>query len=146
MPNCETHLCSLAITDTLFPICPVEWVLERVNGYPVKDVICEDEQLDLVFSDGLVMTIEKVGRRVDEKKLAWLAYDPDEYLDAFCGAQLVTVSAIPAFGLTDTCYLELTFQTAESTNEFLAIVEFFSLFSLDQAKPITYFGDFDGPQ
>ncbi len=146
MPNCETHLCPLAITDTLFPLCPVEWVLERVDHHPVKDVIYEDEQLDLVFSDGLIMTIEKVGRRVGERHLGWLEYDADEYLDAFWGARLAAIAVIPAFELGETCYLELTFLNPENKNEYIAIVEFFSLYRLDQNKPITYFGDFDGAQ
>jgi hypothetical protein len=146
MPNCETHLCPLAITDTLFPLCPVEWVLERVDHHPVKDVIYEDGQLDLVFSDGLIMTIEKVGRRTGEKHLDWLEYDADEYLDAFWGAHLTTIAAIPAFDVGETCYLDLTFLNPETKNEYIAIVEFFSLYSLDQNKPITYFGEFDGAQ
>jgi len=146
MPNCKTHLCPLAITDTLFPLCPVEWMLERIDDHPVKDVIYEDGQLDLVFSDGLIMTIEKVGRRIGEKHLAWLEYDADEYLDAFWGARLGTIAAIPAFELGETCYLELTFLNLENKNEYIAIVEFFSLYNLDQNKPITYFGDFNGAQ
>lgn len=145
MPNCETHYCPLAIADTLFPICPVEWLLQRVGEHPVKDVICEDEQLDLIFNDGLVMTVEKVGRRT-EGRIAWLAYDADEYLEAFCGTKLIAIGAIPMIAPTDTYYLEITFQKTEPRNEYLAIVEFFSLYSLDQNKPITYFGEAYGPQ
>ena len=146
MPNCATHLCPLAITNTLFPICPIEWMLERVDHHPIKDVIFEDEMLELVFADGLVMSVEEVFRRVEQGELALLDYDADEYLETFCGAEMVTVAVIPAVDLVDTCYLETTFQQAGCADEYLAIVEFFSLYSLDQNKPITYFGDAYGPQ
>lgn len=146
MPNCETHLCPLAVSDTLFPICPIEWVFERVDDQVVKDIIFEDEQLDLVFNDGLVMTVEKIGRQVEERKLAWLEYEADEYQETFCGAKLVSVTAIPTSQPEDTCYLEIAFQKSEDPNEYLAIVEFFGLYSLDQNKPITYFGEEHGPQ
>lgn len=146
MPNCETHLCPLAITNTLFPICPVEWVLERVDHHLVKDVVFEDEQLDLVFSDGLVMSIEKVFRRAEGGKLAWLNYDAEEFLETFYRARVAAVAVIPMVEPVDTCYLEVTFRKEDCPMEYIAIVEFFRLFSLDQNKPITYFGDENGPQ
>lgn len=49
--NCETHFCPLAITITLLPICPVEWMLERDGQHAVKDVIFEDEKLEMIFTD-----------------------------------------------------------------------------------------------
>jgi hypothetical protein len=60
------------------------------------------------------MTIEKVGRWIGEKHLAWLEYDADEFLDAFWGARLGTIAAIPAIELGETCYLELTFLNLEN--------------------------------
>ncbi len=146
MQNCETHFCPLAITNNLFPICPVEWMLERLGQHAVKDVIFEDEQLELIFSDGLVMTVEQVFRRVEGGKLAWLEYEADEYLEAFCGVQLISVAAIPSVEPLDTCYLEVILGQPGSPNEYSAIVEFFSFFSLDQNKPITYFGDENGQE
>ncbi len=146
MQNCETHFCPLAITNTLFPICPVEWMLERLGQHAVKDVIYEDEQLELIFSDGLVMTVEQVFRRVEGGKLAWLEYEADEYLEAFCGVQLISITAIQSVEPVDTCYLEVIFGRPGSLNEYSAIVEFFSLYSLDQNKPITYFGDEHGQE
>lgn len=146
MQNCDTHFCPLAITNTLFPICPVEWMLERIDHHTVKDVIFEDEQLELVFNNGLVMTAEQVFRRTEGGELARLAYEADEYLEAFCSAQLVTVAAIPAVEAQDTCYLEVVLQKPGNPSEYSVIVEFFSLYSLDQNKPITYFGETYGPQ
>ncbi len=146
MQNCETHFCPLAITNTLFPICPVEWMLERLGQHAVKDVIFEDEQLELIFTDGLIMTTEQVFRRVEGGKLAWLEYEADEYLEAFCGVQLISITAIPSVEPVDTCYLEAMLGQPGSSNVYSAIVEFFSFYSLDQNKPITYFGDEHGPE
>jgi hypothetical protein len=146
MRNCETHFCPLAITNTLFPFCPVEWMLDRLGQHAVKDVIFEDDQLELIFTDGLVMTTEQVFRRVEGGKLAWLEYEADEYLEAFCGAQLISVAAIPSVEPLDTCYLEVILGRPGSPNEYSAIVEFFSFYSLDQNKPITYFGDEHGQE
>jgi hypothetical protein len=146
MQNCETHFCPLAITNTLFPICPVEWMIERIDHHAVKDVIFEDEQLELVFNDGLVMTTEQVFRRTEGGKLAILAYEADEYLEAFFSAQMVAVTAIPAVEALDTCYLEVVLQKPGNPSEYSVIVEFFRLYSLDQNKPITYFGEVYGPQ
>jgi hypothetical protein len=144
--NCETHFCPLAITNTLFLICPVEWMLERIDHHAVKDVIFEDEQLELVFNDGMVMTTEQVFRRTECGQLAKLAYEADEYLDTFCCAHLVAVAAIPAVETQDTCYLEVVLQKPGNPSEYSVIVEFFRLYSLDQNKPITYFGEAYGPQ
>src|SRR5512133_1478449 len=126
MQSCETLFGPLAITNTLFPICPVEWMLERLGHHPVKDVIFEDEQLELIFSDGLVLTTEQVFRRAEGDKVAWLEYDADEYLEAFCGAKLISVAAIPSVEPVDTCYLEVILGQPECPNEYITIVEFFS--------------------
>ncbi len=146
MQNCETHFCPLAITNTLFPICPVEWMLDRLRQHAVKDVIFEDEQLELIFTDGLIMTTEQVFRRVEGGKLAWLEYEADEYLEAFCGVQLISIAAIPSVEPVDTCYLEVILGRPGSLNEYSVIIEFFSFYSLDQNKPITYFGDEHGQE
>lgn len=146
MPNCDTHFCPLVMTNTLFPICPVEWMLERVDHHPVKDVIFEDEQLVLVFSDGLVITVEEVFQRAEQGKPTLLGFDADECLEAFGGTEMISVAAIPPVERADTLYLELAFQKPTGAMVFITIVEFFSLYSLDQNKPITFFGDFNGPQ
>src|SRR5690606_3385376 len=133
--------------DTQSSICPVEWMVERIDQHIVKDVIFEDEQLELVFTNGLVMTAEQVFLRTEGGQLARLAYEADEYLEAFCSAQFVAVSAIPAVEFhQDSCYLEVVLQTPGTPSEYSVIVEFFSLYSLDQNKPITYFGEAYGPQ
>lgn len=146
MQNCETHFCPLTTTNTLFPICPVEWMLERLGQHAVKDVIFEDEASELIFTDGLVMTTEQVFRRAEGGKLAGLESKADEYLDAFCGAQLISVAAIPSVEPVDTCYLEIILGQPGSPNAYSMIIEFFSLYSLDQNKPITYFGDEHGQE
>lgn len=43
-------------------------MLERVGQHAVKDVIFEDERLELIFTDGLVMTTEQVFRRAEGSK------------------------------------------------------------------------------
>jgi hypothetical protein len=63
----------------------------RIDHHTVKECHLRGRATGAGIQRRLVKTAEQVFRRTEGGKLARLAYEADEYLEAFCSAQLVVV-------------------------------------------------------
>jgi hypothetical protein len=132
MPNCAKHLCPLILTREKTLLCPVSWMLDRFHHTTIKDVLFEDELLNLVFQDGLSLRVYSPTRQDDLGQWIRLELDAEGFLELLTGAQIHEVAYIlddPSQGIY---YLQIGLMQAPTGPYFRAVIEFLSL--LDEAS------------
>jgi hypothetical protein len=144
MDNCQEHLCPFLQIGDKARICPVGWTLDRFRNNTVKDVLYEDELLELVFNDGISLTAYRPAVRVEQGHWSFLELDADGFLEIFTGARVHEVAYVfddPNQGIY---YLQLGLGNDPADPLYRVVIEFSELSDQASIRIIHFIGGSNG--